>query len=209
MLRTTRRWEIHDGEADGIADRSIATDLAVVGVHVVDGEAQVAETVALEHIAFAGDDEDTVAPEADIVVLDPCSRRVPNRDAVAGLIDAFLCDADDRVSPRNRVLGAVQADAVEVAFDPVGLDDGAGRGLLNEDAGIQGYEIPSGATQGKPAHDGAGGGNEDDAAAAFPVDNGVLPPFERDLAFDAHATAMFAFDDDRVTVRRAIQRGLE
>ena len=42
-----------------------------------------------------------------------------------------------------------------------------------------------------------------------PSITGVPPPLERDLPFDPHATAMLAFDDDRVTVRRAIQRGLE
>ena len=80
---------VHERIADGVVGRHVVRDLAVVGVHVVDGEAQVAEAVAAEHVAcLLAIDEDAVAAEADLVVEDLGARRVPDRDAVAGLVHA-------------------------------------------------------------------------------------------------------------------------
>ena len=95
---------VHDREADGVADRDVVRDLAVVGVHVVDGEAQVAEAVAGEHVLAAGDGEDAVAAVADVVVEDLGARRVPDRDAVAGLVQAARPDPDDLVAAHDRIL---------------------------------------------------------------------------------------------------------
>ena len=94
---------VHDGKADRVADRDVVADLAVVGVHVVDREAQIAEAVALKRLLLAGDREDAVAAEADVVVENLGARRVPHRDAVAGLVDPPLPEPDDLVVARNRV----------------------------------------------------------------------------------------------------------
>jgi hypothetical protein len=76
---------IHDRVADVVAEGGVAAHLAVVGVHVVHGEAQVAEAVSREQVAPADAQEDAVAVEADVVALHPRARRVPDGDPVAVL----------------------------------------------------------------------------------------------------------------------------
>ena len=92
---------IHHRVADGVADREVVGDLAVVRVHVVDGKAQVAEAVAAEHVPSARDREDAVAPEPDVVVENLGAGGVPHGDAVAGLVHAAVAQARDLV-PRGR-----------------------------------------------------------------------------------------------------------
>ena len=56
---------VHDGVADMVADRDVAADFAVVGVHVVDREAHLLEAVADEAVLAAGNGEDAVAAVAE------------------------------------------------------------------------------------------------------------------------------------------------
>src|SRR6188768_1431159 len=72
----------HDGVADIVADRDIAADLAVVGVHVVDGEADILEPVVAELVPAAGRDEDAVAAMGHRIADDLGPRRVPELDAI-------------------------------------------------------------------------------------------------------------------------------
>ena len=55
---------------------------------------------------------------------------------------------------RDGILGSVQVDAVEIPFDPVAIDDGAGRRFLDEDAGVHLFEIPARTADRQPAHRG-------------------------------------------------------
>ena len=45
----------HHGVAHGIADRDIVRELAVVGVHVMNGEAEIAKSISAEHVLATGD----------------------------------------------------------------------------------------------------------------------------------------------------------
>ena len=73
----------------------------------------------------------------------------------------------------------------------------------------RGYEIPPGATQVSPRTTAPGAATK--TTLPRPSPSILAPPRPSSVIFrvDPHAAAMFAFDDDRVTVRRAIQRGLE
>src|SRR6478752_1457284 len=104
-----------------IADRRVAADLAVVGVHVVHGEAQVAEAVAEEAVLPAGEREDAVPAEADVVALHPRAWRVPDRDTVAVQRHLPAAPAGDDVAAYHRPRCAMDVDAEEVALDPVAL----------------------------------------------------------------------------------------
>ena len=89
---------IHDGVADMVSDRDVAADFAVVGVHVVNREANLLEAVADEAVLAAGNGEDSVAAVAERVVRDGDVGRVPERDAVAGLAEATAAKPFDHVA---------------------------------------------------------------------------------------------------------------
>ena len=116
---------VHDREPDRIADRDIVRDLALVSVHVMDGEAQVAKAVAAEHVLPAGDREDAVAPNRKSL----SSTFAPGAFHTETPLPASLIRprAGPMISllPDNRAPGTVDVDAVEVTLDPVPFDNGA------------------------------------------------------------------------------------
>ena len=79
---------VHDGVADMVTDRDVAADFAVVGVHVVDCEADLLEAVADEAVLAAGNREDAVAAVTEGILGDGDIRRIPQRHAIAGLLAA-------------------------------------------------------------------------------------------------------------------------
>ena len=117
----------------------------------MDGEAQVAKAVVAEHIVPAGDDEDAVAPEADLVGFDHRARRVPDADAVAALAHLHIVASLDPVVANDRGLGPFQVDADQVALDQIVLDHGACGAGGHEDAAVLDGEIAAGAGDRHPA----------------------------------------------------------
>ena len=108
---------IHDGVADVVADRDVAADFAVVGVHVVDREAHLLEAVVDEAVLAAGNREDAVAAVAEGVVRDGDVGRVPERDAVAGLAEAAAAQAlRSTLRGDARPRRAVHVDAEQVSY---------------------------------------------------------------------------------------------
>ena len=97
---------------------------AVMRVHVVDGETQVAKPVARELVVERRVGEYPVAPPADVVADYLRARRVPDIDAVATAVHALIAASEDHVAPDQRVLSAVNVDTVEIAFQAVVLDTG-------------------------------------------------------------------------------------
>src|SRR6516225_3548885 len=144
----------HHGVADDVAARNVVRDHAVVAVHVVNGKTQVAEAVTTEQVVAARYREDPVAPVAEIVVDHFGSGRIPDRDSVAGLADAWLAQSDDLVAARDGTGGAMQVDAKQIVLKLVVLDDSFGRALLDEHTGIHRLERAAGAANFEAAHDG-------------------------------------------------------
>ncbi len=109
-------------------------------------------------------------PIADEIAFDERARRVPDVDAVAAVVHAEVRAADDRVSANQRVAGAVDVDADEVALDPV-VENLRVCGRPRElDAGVERFGGRAGADDGEPADRDVGAGNRDDAAVAGSFD---------------------------------------
>src|SRR5690606_4631303 len=144
-----------------VPDGDVVGDFAVVRIHVVDGEAQVAHAVSEEAVIAAGDDVDAVAPAADLVLRNLGAGRVPDGHAIAGLAEAAAANPFDRVPPRDRARRPVQIDAEQVAFEPVVLDHGAFGGPLDVDGGIHARHVHAGAADREAANRGAGRGHGD------------------------------------------------
>ena len=130
----------HDRVPNNVVCRNVIADLAIIGIHVVDSEAQITKAVPAEGVIAAGNREDSVSSVADAVIENFGARSVPHRDSIAGIIHAPFRHADDHVAPDDRVRRAVNIDAVEIALDPVLLDNGPLGGLRNEDARIHLFE---------------------------------------------------------------------
>src|SRR5690606_33213230 len=108
--------------ADLIADREVAADLALIGVHIVHRVAQAAEMIASKQVLSTVVREYPVAAFRDLVVQDLRSRGVPDGHAVASLVDAQAGVADDAVALDQRIAGAPQIDADRIVDDVVVLD---------------------------------------------------------------------------------------
>ena len=141
----------HDGVADVIADRDVAADFAVVGVHVMHREPHLLEAVVDEAVLAAGNREDAVAAVAEAVLGDGDVGRIPDRDAVAGLVAAPALHAVDDIAQHARPRRAMDIDAVQIAFEAVVFDQRALRGLLKEHAGIHLLQIAARSPDGHAA----------------------------------------------------------
>ena len=146
----------HDRVADVVAGGDVAADLAVVGVHVVDGEADVLEAVVAELVVMAGRDEDAVAAMDHRVADDLGPRRVPELDAVAALAAPQIGAALDPVAADQHVGGAPDIDPDQVVDQVVVLDHRSGRFLGQEDAGILVEQAEAGVADGEIAQRHAG-----------------------------------------------------
>src|SRR6476620_9895123 len=152
---------IHDGVADVIADRDVAADLAVVGVHVVNREANLLEAIVDEPILAARNREDAVAAVAKGVVGHGDVRRIPQRYAVAFLGKAAFPQAFDNIALDPRAGRAMDIDPEQIAFD-----HGPFGGLLQEHAGIHRLKAEAGALDRYSADSNARSGYGDDVADA-------------------------------------------
>lgn len=200
----------HDRVADVVADGDVVRHPAVVGVHVVDREAEVAHAIAVEDVALARLDEDPVRAVADLVVDDPGPGRAPDRDAAAGLADLPDLAALDDVAANDRVLRAPEIDPEEIAFEPVALDQGAMGVPIDEDAGIHLVQGVAGAPDREPAHRHVGGAHAHDAAGAVPQENGARRAFEDEGPVDADRPLVVSRQQaDDIAGRGVVQRGLD
>jgi len=170
----------HQRVADEVVLGDVTSDLAVVGVHVVDGKSQVAEMVSAHHVVATGDREDAVPAIPEVIVQHLGAWRVPDGDPVARLAVARLAQADDDVVAHHRIGRSVEIHPEEIVFEMVVLDHGAARGLLDEDSGIHRLQRSAGPAHLEPAHDGARRGDRDNAAFARPDDDGTFGPGKRD-----------------------------
>ena len=116
----------HDGIADGVVDGDVVLDHAVVGVHVVDGEAGLLEAVAAEDVRAS---KTRVKMPSRPKRMSLSSISAPGAfqtdDAVAGI---GHCRPVRPVMALSRTVAsgdAMEVDAVQVAHEPVALDDGA------------------------------------------------------------------------------------
>ena len=104
----------------------------------------------------------------------------------------------------------MDVDAVEVALDPVALDDRARRGLLDEHARVHLFEVASGAANDEAAHHGLGRRHRDDVALSRPDEHRARLAFERQPARDADLAAVLAaLQHDDVAVGGAVEHGLQ
>ena len=71
-----------------VADGNVVADFAVVGVHVVDSETQVAEAVVFVGVVFAGVGENAVAAFGNVVADNLRAGGVPDGDGVTAFVDA-------------------------------------------------------------------------------------------------------------------------
>ena len=97
LSRIIKPVRIHDGIADMIANRDVAAHFAVVGVHVMDRKPHLIEAIVDEAILAAGNREDAVAAVAESILGDGDIGRIPERHAVAGLIEAAVTYTFDHV----------------------------------------------------------------------------------------------------------------
>ena len=162
----------------------VAAHLAVVGVHVVNGEAEVAEAVVAKRVLAAGGDEDAVATVAHGVALHHRAPGRPEVDAVAALAHAQVAVADHLVAAHQRVPRAVQVDAEQVVLDPVALDQCAPGRLVEEDAGVGLGKARAGVADGEPAHHHVRRGDAQDSAFAAAVQDCAGHAFEGERALD-------------------------
>src|SRR5690606_39171991 len=125
----------HHRITNGIIDGYVPLDHAVVGVHVMDGEAGLLHAVAAVGVLLRHVREDAVAAEADHVVLDQRAGGVPDRDAVPGL-GLTASAAGDVVAAHHRTGGPLNADAVEIALEDIVLDQDLARFAAEVDARV-------------------------------------------------------------------------
>src|SRR6478752_10201155 len=175
---------IHDGVADVIADRDVAADLAVVGVHVVNREANLLEAIVDEPILAARNREDAVAAVAKGVVGHGDVRRIPQRYAVAFLGEAAFPQSFDDIAFDARAGRAVDIDPEQIAFEAVAVDHGPFGGLLQEHAGIHRLKAAAGALDRHAANGNARGGYGDHIADAGAIKHRTRLPDQRQRPVD-------------------------
>ena len=124
-----------------VADGDVAAHFAVVGVHVMHRKPHLLEAVVDEAVLAAGNREDAVAPVAERVLGDGDIGRIPQRHAVAGLVEAPAANAFDNVVLNPRTGRAVDINAEQVSFEAIVFDHRAFRGLLEENSQIHGLQI--------------------------------------------------------------------
>ena len=112
----------HQDVAHVVADGNVVADFAVVGVHVVDGETQVAEAVVFIGVVFAGVGENAVAAFGNVVADDLRAGGVPDGYAVAAFVDAQGGVADDFVLAHHGFGRTVDIHADGVVEDVVVFD---------------------------------------------------------------------------------------
>ncbi len=105
---------VHDRETDRIVARNITDDLAVIRVHVMDGEPDILHHIVAKDILAAGIGVDAVAPVANDVADNLCAGRIPDGNAATGLRHAHASTANDLVAARDGICSTVQIDPVEV-----------------------------------------------------------------------------------------------
>ena len=121
-----------------VANRDVAGNLAVIGIHVVNGKAQLLEAVVGEGVLPAGVDENSVPALADCVAGYRGAGRVPDIDAVAATAHQPVVAANDGVAFDKRIARAVNVDAVEIVFDLIVANNGAGGVLCHLHAAVDG-----------------------------------------------------------------------
>ena len=173
-----------------VAGRVVAADGAFVRVHVMHGEAQVAKAVVAEHIVPAGDDEDAVAPEADLVRLDDRARRVPDADAIAARAHLPIVPALDPVVADDRGRWPLQVDSDQVVLEAIVLDHSTCAAGGHEDAAVLDGKIAAGAGDGKPAHDHLRRVDGDHAPDPTAVEHRTRLALERQGAIDDDRPSM-------------------
>ncbi|SCM77521.1 hypothetical protein KL86PLE_41326 [uncultured Pleomorphomonas sp.] len=156
----------------------------VVGVHRMEGEAQLLHAVEAVARLHGRRDEDAVAAAADVVVLDEQARRVPDVDARAHLGAVEIGAADDGVAADGGVDGALHVDADQVHDDAVALDAGAAGALGERDAAVELVEPAAGAGNVKPLQRHVVGVNGNDGALAIAGDPAVAIADQRQRPVD-------------------------
>ena len=193
-----------------VADRDVAADFAVVGVHVVDCEADLLEAVADEAVLAAGNREDAVAAVADGVVRNGDIGGIPERDAVAGLAEPPAPHAFDDIAQHARPGRAMDVDAEQVAFETVVFDQRAFCRLLEKHAGIHGLKIAARSADGNAADRDVGRRHRDDAACTPAVEHRARPPGQYQPPLDPDRSLVFARRElDEVALLSPVQHRLQ
>lgn len=184
----------HQHIAHIVAHGNIAADFAVVGVHIVDGETQIAEAVVFVGVVRAGIGKNAVPPFGNVVANDLRTGCVPNGNAVAALVHAQSRVADDFILAHHRIGRTMQIDADRIIQNIVVFNQGA-RGSF--------FEINTGIHCGQ-AHTGTGNGQVAEryvrrvygygAAAPVPFDGcgTVGRPFNRNRFVDIKFGLIYA-----------------
>ena len=160
----------HQDVAHVVADGNVVADFAVVGVHVVDGETQVAEAVVFVGVVFAGVGENAVAAFGNVVADNLRAGGVPDGDGVTAFVDAQGGVADDFVLAHHGFGRTVDIHADGVIEDVVVFNQGAGGGFFEVDAGVHGRQAHAGTGDGEVAQGNVGGDDGYGAAGAVAFD---------------------------------------
>lgn len=141
----------HQHIAHIVAHGNIAADFAVVGVHIVDGETQIAEAVVFIGVVRAGIGKNAVPPFGNIVADDLRAGRVPNGNAIAALVHAQSRVADDFILPHHRIGRTMQIYADRIIQNIVVFDQGARGGFFEINTGIHCRQAHTGTGNGQVA----------------------------------------------------------
>ena len=208
MIKPVR---IHDGVADVIADRDVAAHFAVVGVHVMHREPHLLEAIVDEAVLAAGNREDAVAAVAEGILGDGDIGRIPERHAVAGLIEASALHAFDDVAQDARTRRAMDIDSEQVAFEAIVFDQrplrGSSRGNTPESIVCRSWPDPRMVT---PRIVTSGAVTVTTLPAPPPSSTAPGRPAQYNAPIDPDRAFVFArrkFDD--VAILRAVQHSLQ
>ena len=201
---------VHQRVAHVVVARDVAAHLAVVGVHVVKGKAEIAEAVVAKCVLAAGGDEDAVAAIAHGVALYHRALGRPQVDAVAAFAHAQAAVSDHLVVPHQRVPGAVQIDAEQVVLKPIAFDQRASCRLVEKDTGVGLGEAEARVAHGEPAHHHVGRGDAEHPASPAAVEDGAGRTLQREGPVDANRPRIDARrQPDHRASRSRIQRRLQ
>ena len=103
----------------------------------------------------------------------------------------------------------MQTDAVEITYEAVVLDDGAGRALLDEHSSVQRLEVNAGAANNETTDHRAWRGDDNYASRAGPNQAGAGLSFHGHGLRQSKDTAVLSFDENRVAGNRPINDSLQ
>ena len=200
---------LHQRQADHVVVAHVAAQRVAVRVHVVDSEALVRGHVLGDEAVFRGRHVDTVARFDDAVLQHGQVRSVEEVDPVPAIGGTQIRSPAHTILDDLGAFGLVNPDSERAVKELVVADDGAGRRLRHEDAGVRAADVVAAVGDAEALYPRAGGLDANRGPAAATVDHAAEAPQNDRLVDDDRAGPGAGRELDHVAAGGRVDRRLD